>query len=264
MLHNQLPRHQDYHAKKGGAGNQLAVPEGLQQLAGEIGDDESHKGDGPHHGGGNSNGKGHPQQEPPHAFIIVHPQVDSLFLAQSKHVQQSQIPSQRHNQQGQDHQGKDNDLGVHVGKAGHQGGEEAVVLVGVHNAGESGLDAPKERGEHRANQQHIQHVVVGFFEKVAIDHRGGEAHQHQVHSEGRIGVHRQNAAGTRRKHHRCVDEGVQGVHSQQAGGNDGVVDDGLKHQGGSPDGKGGNEHDNEFGNPQTHGVGKVLGVYIYQ
>ena len=34
----------------------------------------------------------------------------------------------------------------------------------------------------------------------------------------------------------------------------------LKHQRGAADGKGGNEHDNELGSSDPHGVGQQLGI----
>ena len=50
------------------------------------------------------------------------------------------------------------------------------------------LDAAEEGGQHRAHQQHIEHIVLGLFKNRAVDHRGGDAHKHYVHCEGQVGV----------------------------------------------------------------------------
>ena len=53
-----------------------------------------------------------------------------------------------------------------------------------------------------------------------------------------------------------MDQRVKLIHTQQAGRDDGVVDDGLKHDGGTSDGKGCNEHGDQLGRADAHGVGK--------
>ena len=58
----------------------------------------------------------------------------------------------------------------------------------------------------------------------------------------RIGVDCQKAARTCHKEHRRVDQRIELVHTQQAGRDDGVVDDGLKHDGGTSNGKCRDEH----------------------
>lgn len=150
------------------------------------------------------------------------------------------------------------------GETAHQGGEKTVVLVGVHHPGEGGLDAAEKRGEHRADEQHIQHVVVCFLKEVAVDHRGGKPHNYQVHGKGGVGVDGQDAPRARHEHHRRMDEGVQGVHPQQAGGNNGVVYHRLEHQRRPANGKSRNEHDDELGDTEAHGVVEVLGVDVHQ
>lgn len=49
MLHQELPRHQDDHPEEHRPRHQLGVAIGSQQLPGEVGHDEPHEGDGPHH-----------------------------------------------------------------------------------------------------------------------------------------------------------------------------------------------------------------------
>ena len=163
MLHNELSAHQHDHAEQGRAQHQLGVPEGLEQLTGQVGNDEPQKGDGPHHGGGHGDVEGHAQQQAPDAFVIVHAQVDGLIFAQGEHVQQPKLPPQGEGHNPQHGQGEENEFGVNVVKASHQGRQQRVVLVGVHHTGQGRLDAGKERGQHRADEQHIQHIVLGLF-----------------------------------------------------------------------------------------------------
>ena len=47
MLHNQLPAHQDRHAKQGRTQHKLGMAEGFEKLPGQVGDDESRKEMGP-------------------------------------------------------------------------------------------------------------------------------------------------------------------------------------------------------------------------
>ena len=44
-----------------------------------------------------------------------------------------------------------------------QGGEQAVVLIGVHHPGQRGLDAGEKGGEHGADEQDIEYIVVRFL-----------------------------------------------------------------------------------------------------
>lgn len=48
-LHQELPRYQDDHPEEHRPRHQLGVAIGSQQLPGEVGHDEPHEGDGPHH-----------------------------------------------------------------------------------------------------------------------------------------------------------------------------------------------------------------------
>ena len=128
------------------------MPEGLEQLTGQVGNDEPQKGDGTYHGSGHGNAEGHPQQQAADAAVVVHPQVDGLLLAQGQHVQQSQFFSQREDDSCQEDQGKDDDLGIDVAEAGHQSIEQAVVLIRVHHPGQRRLDTAKEGGQHCAHQ----------------------------------------------------------------------------------------------------------------
>ena len=102
--------------------------------------------------------------------------------------------------------------------------------------------------------------MLGLFEDPAVDNGSGNAHEHHIHREGQVGIGGHHAGRSKKEHHRRVDEGIEGIHPQQAGGHDGVVDDRLKHQRGAADGKGGNEHDNELGGADLHGVGQKLGI----
>ena len=63
MLHDELPAHQYDHTEQRRAQDQLAMAVGLEQLAGQIGDDESQKRGGAHHGGGHGGGEGPAQQQ---------------------------------------------------------------------------------------------------------------------------------------------------------------------------------------------------------
>lgn len=47
MLDDELPAHQHDHAEQGRAQHQLGVAEGLEQLPGQVGDDEPQKEMGP-------------------------------------------------------------------------------------------------------------------------------------------------------------------------------------------------------------------------
>lgn len=96
--------------------------------------------------------QGDDQQQAADAPVVVHSQIDGLVLAQGEHIQQGQIPPQDEDQPGQQHQGEDDDLGVDVFKVRHQGGEQAVVLIGVHHPGQRGLDAGEKGGEHGADE----------------------------------------------------------------------------------------------------------------
>ena len=103
MLHQELPRHQDDHPEEHRPRHQLGVAIGSQQLPGEVGHDESHEGDGPHHRRGHSDGQGDPQQQPAEAPVIIHPQVDGLLLAQGEHIQQGQVPAEEEKDRRQHH-----------------------------------------------------------------------------------------------------------------------------------------------------------------
>ena len=81
MLHNELSAHQHDHAEQGRAQHQLGVPEGFQQLTGQVCDDEPQKGDGSYHGGGHGDAESHAQQQAADAAVVVHPQIDGLLLA---------------------------------------------------------------------------------------------------------------------------------------------------------------------------------------
>ena len=260
MLHDELPAHQHDHAKQGRTQHQLGVAEGLEELPGQVGDDEPQKGDGSHHGGGHGDAEGHAQQQAANAAVIVHAQIDGLFLAQCQHIQQGQLFSQREDDAYQKDQGKDDDFGVDVTEADHQGIEQRVVLVGVHHPGQSGLDAAKEGGQHRANQQHVQHIMLCLFEYPAVDYCGGDTHEHHIHCKGQIGVGGHHAGRSKKEHHRCMDECIEGIHPQQAGSYDGVVDDGLEHDGRSANGEGRDQYDDELWGADLHGVGQKLGI----
>ena len=259
-LHNELSADQDRHAKQRGAQDQLRVAVGFQELPGQVGHDQPQEGNGAHHGGRHGDAQRHADQQPADAPVVIHAQIDGLRLAQRDHVQQGQILAQHENDQGQHHQRGDNDLRVDVFKAGHQGLQQAVVLIGIHDAGHGRLDAGEQRGQHRADQQDIQYIVPRLFEQIAIDGRGDHNHQHQIHRKGQIAVGSQKAGRARRKHHRRMDQSVQRVHPQQAGGHNDIVDDGLKHQGGPSYGKGGDQHDDQLGGAELHGILKQLRV----
>ena len=98
--------------------------------------------------------------------------------------------------------------------------------------------------------------MVRFPEQIAVDHGGNSAHNGEVYRKGCVGIDCQKAARTRHKEHRRVDQRIKLVHTQQAGRNDGVVDDGLKHDGGTSDGKCCDEHGDQLGCSNAHGVGK--------
>ena len=98
--------------------------------------------------------------------------------------------------------------------------------------------------------------MVRFLEQIAIDHGGNSPHDGEVYRKGCVGIDRQKAARTRHKEHRCVDQRVKLIHTQQAGRDDGVVDDGLKHDGCTSNGKCRDEHGDQLGRADAHGVGK--------
>lgn len=93
MLSDDLPAHQRDHAKQRRTQYQLAVAIGLEQLPGKIGDDQPQEGNWPHHCRGHGNAHRYPQQQLPHAAIIVHPQIDSLGFAEGEHIQKGQFLS---------------------------------------------------------------------------------------------------------------------------------------------------------------------------
>ena len=236
------------------------MAEGLEQLPGQVGDDEPQKGDGPHHGGGHGDAEGHAQQQAADAAVVVHAEVDGLLLAQCQHIQQGQFLAQSEDDACQKNQGKDDNLGIDIAEACHQGIQQTVVLIGVHDPGQRGLDAAKEGGQYCTHQQHIQHIMLCLFENPAVDYCGGDTHEHNIHCKGQIGVGGHHAGRSKKEHHRRVDEGIEGIHPQQAGSHDGVVDDGLEHDGGSANGKGRDQHDDELGSSDLHGVGQQLGI----
>ena len=98
--------------------------------------------------------------------------------------------------------------------------------------------------------------MVRFLEQIAVNYGGNSAHNGKVYRKGCVGIDRQKAARTRHKEHRCVDQRIKLIHAQQAGRDDGVVDDGLKHDGSTSNGKCRNEHGDQLGRADAHGVGK--------
>ena len=98
--------------------------------------------------------------------------------------------------------------------------------------------------------------MVRFPEQIAVNYGGNSPHDGKVYSKSCVGIDRQKAARTRHKEHRRVDQRIKLVHTQQAGRNDGVVDDGLEHDGGASDGKGRDEHGDQLGRADAHGIGK--------
>ena len=98
--------------------------------------------------------------------------------------------------------------------------------------------------------------MVRFPEQIAVNHGGNSAHNGKVYRKGCVGIDRQKAARTRHKEHRRVDQRIKLVHTQQAGRDDGVVDGGLKHDGSTSNGKCRDEHGDQLGCADTHGVGK--------
>ena len=98
--------------------------------------------------------------------------------------------------------------------------------------------------------------MVRFLEQIAIDHGGNSTHDGKVYRKGCVGIDRQKAARTRHKEHRCVNQRIKLIHAQQAGRDDGVVDDRLEHDGCTSNGKGRDEHGDQLGHADAHGIGK--------
>ena len=103
--------------------------------------------------------------------------------------------------------------------------------------------------------------MSGFLKEPAVNYRGNQPHQHHIDGEGSVGVQRQKASGAREEDHGGVDQGIQGIHSQQTGRHNGVVDDGLKHDGRSADGKRCDEHDDELRRAQPHRIAEQLFIF---
>ena len=102
--------------------------------------------------------------------------------------------------------------------------------------------------------------MVGLSEQIAIEKCGNNAHKDHIHGKGQIGVNGQGAAGADEEHHRRMNQRIKGVHAQQTRGDNGVVDDGLEHQGRAADGKGRNQHGQQLWGPQLHGVAHQIGI----
>ena len=83
---------------------------GLEELTGDVGDNQAEERDGAHHGSGHRDAQGDAQQQAADAPVVVHAQVDGLGLAQGEYVQQGQILPQRENDGGQQHQAEHDDL----------------------------------------------------------------------------------------------------------------------------------------------------------
>ena len=232
------------------------MPVGTQELPGKVGNDKPQKCQRPDHSGGCCNVQCDPQQQPADAAVIIYAQIDGLIFAQCQNIQQRKLFPEGKGDQHQNRNGQYQNRRIDIGKAGDQIRQQRVVLVGVHHTGQGRLDAGKERGQHRADEQDVQNIVVRFPEQIAVDHGGNSAHNGEVYRKGSVGIDCQKAARTRHKEHRRVDQRIKLVHTQQAGRNDGVVDDGLKHDGGTSDGKGCNEHGDQLGRADAHGVGK--------
>lgn len=88
-------------------------------------------------------------------------------------------------------------------------------------------------------------------------------HQHHIQHKSRVAVSGRQAPGTKKKYHRRMYQSVKRVHSQKAGGNNGIVDDGLKHDGCSPNTEGGYQHNNKLGFPKAHCILEISQIYIH-
>ena len=93
------------------------------------------------------------------------------------------------------------------------------------------MDTAEEGGKHRAYEKYVEDIVLGLLKEVAVDERGSNPHDEQIHSKGCVGVDGQHVSRADTEHHRCMDERIERIHAQQAGGDDGVVDNGLKYNG---------------------------------
>ena len=206
------------------------MPVGLEQLSGQVRDDEAQKRDGSHHGGGHSNAEGYAQQQAADAAVIIHTQIDGLLLSKGQYVQQGQLFSQGKDYGCQKDQGKNNDLRVYIAEAGHQGVHQTVILIGIHDPGQRRLDAAEEGGQHCTHQQHIQYIVLCLFKDPAVNNCGRNAHEHHIHCKGQIRIGGCRTGRSQEKYHCRMDEGIEGIHPQQTGCHNGVVDDGLEHQ----------------------------------
>ena len=220
------------------------MPVGTQELPGKVGNDKPQKCQRSDHSGGCCNVQRDPQQQPADAAVVIYAQIDRLIFAQCQNVQQRKLLPEGKSDQRQNRNGQYQNRRIDIGKAGDQICQQRVVLVGVHHTGQGRLDAGKERGQHRADKQNVQNIVVRFSEQIAVDHGGNSAHDGKVYRKGGVGIDRQKAARTRHKEHRCVDQRIKLIHAQQAGRDDGVVDDGLEHDRSASDGKGRDEHGN--------------------
>ena len=96
--------------------------------------------------------------------------------------------------------------------------------------------------------------MTRFLKQGAVDHGSNHSHDHQVHAKGRICIDRQYTARTCHKHHCRVNQHIEGIHSQQTRRNNGIIDNGLKHNRCTADGKSGNQHGNQLGGSDTHSI----------
>ena len=62
---------------------------------------------------------------------------------------------------------------------------------------------PKKGGQHRAHQQHIEHIVLGLLKDPAVNNGGGDPHEHQIHCKGQIGVGGHHTGGAQEKPPPC-------------------------------------------------------------
>ena len=94
MFHNQLSCHQYDHSKQCASKDQLSMPECLQELSGQVGNDQSQKGDRSHHRRRHRDADRHSKQKSADRPVIVHAQVHRLLSSKGDDVQKRQIFSQ--------------------------------------------------------------------------------------------------------------------------------------------------------------------------
>ena len=202
---------------------------GLHELARQVCDNQPQERERADKRGRHRHVERNGKQKMADAFVVIYAEVYRLVLSERKHIEQAQIFSENERDCNQNDYAEQNQARVRVVKTCDKRGKQCFVGVRVHNALNCGLHASEERCQHRANQNHIQHVASRLFENVAVNQKGNDRHNHKVNGKRNLLVRHQDACRTCKKIDERVHERVERVHAEQAGSYNRVVDDRLEH-----------------------------------